>query len=116
MGMKTAEEIQQELWDIYEQLDKVIPKHAQKKAEKDKWEKMRDMTKAVMETNTVGTSETERKRKALCSKEYLTYLESWTSSNLEYQKIEGERYRLEMKSKILISLLSYEKEVGIKRI
>jgi hypothetical protein len=107
-------ELQNKLIQIVSDYDEAMKKHPEKKACFDKFKDLKDSTLSVLMSSVQGTSEAEKKRNAMRTAKWSDYLVTMDDARLEYEKSNAKIKGLEMRSKVFISLLSFEKEMIVK--
>jgi len=103
-----AEELQQKIYDTFEQLDLIVPEFADAKA---RFNYSQDHKKVILalEKEKFEGSEAMRERMALSSQGYKDYLVKAFELDKAYYILEGRKNALERKLDALRTLLSFEK-------
>ena len=109
--MKDSKQIKEELEELMESLDKLVPDWAEAKANREKMDELKKVTLATIASHLEGGSEAERTRKSLTSKRYLEYVETSANASLEFYKLDGKKTLAEKKIEVLRSLLSHDKSM-----
>lgn len=102
-------DLKTKLLSLLEEYDSLIKEWASKKANKEKFDKLKDITIASISSRVLGKSEAERLRKALVHPRYQDWVDNWTHSSQEFYEIDAKKRGIEQKIDVYRSLLSHDK-------